>query len=136
VLAALLFRLFSFTREERYYERAEQVLRVFQSVMKRNPYGTSAMLCALDWHQSQPKEIIVVGSRGNPMTEALLTTVHQRYLPNRTVLAVDETKRDGGSELSLAAGKTSIKGSPAAYVCHRQTCSQAVTEPRLLETLL
>ncbi len=136
VAAVALLRLFSFTREERYYGRAEIIFRLYQDVMAQNPYGASAMLCALDWYLSQPKEIVVVGSRGNPLTEALLTTVHQRYIPNRVVLTVEETKRSGESELPLAAGKTSLNGSPAAYVCQGQTCSQPVTEPRQLDSLL
>lgn len=136
IFAALLLRLFSFTGEERYYDRAGQILMLFHSLMKHNPYGASSMLCALDWYLSQPKEIVIIGSRGNPLTEALLTMVHQRYLPNRTVLTVEEPRRAGESELLLAAGKTTVKGSPAAYVCHGRTCSAPVTEPRQLDTLL
>jgi len=136
VAALALLRLFSFTGEERYYERAGQVLQVFQAAMAKNPYGSAAMLCTLDWYLSWPKEVVVVGPRGNPMTEALLATVYQRYVPNRTVLVVDEAKRAGERELPLAVGKTTITGSPAAYVCHRRTCSAPVGEPGQLETLL
>jgi len=37
VAASVLLRLFSFTGEERYYDRAERILRVFQTVMAQNP---------------------------------------------------------------------------------------------------
>ena len=30
------------------------------------------MLCALDWHLTMPHEIVVVGTRGDAMTESLL----------------------------------------------------------------
>jgi uncharacterized protein YyaL (SSP411 family) len=136
VLTLLLLRLFSFTREERYYDGAERTLRAFRGVMKHNPYGAAAMLCALDWHVAQPKEIVVVGSRGNPLTEALLATVHRHYIPNRVVLTVEEPPRSGEVPLPLASGKTDVQASPAAYVCHRQTCSQPIMEPRQLERLL
>jgi uncharacterized protein YyaL (SSP411 family) len=137
VLTFLLLRLFSFTGEGRYYERAEQTLKTFLGVMKHNSYGAATMLCALDWYLSQPKkEIVVVGSRGNPLTEALLATIHRQYIPNRVVLAVEGPTRSGAPQLPLAAGKTDVNGSPAAYVCHRQICSQVVIEPRQLERLL
>jgi uncharacterized protein len=136
IVASVLLRLFSFTKEQRYHDRAEHVFRVFRSGMERNAYGSSAMLCAVDWHLSTPKEIIVVGTRGNAKTESLLETVHRHYLPNRAVLVVEATRRAGESELALAAGKTSVKGQPTAYVCQRQTCSSPVTESHQLSQLL
>ncbi|BFU93838.1 MAG: conserved protein of unknown function [Nitrospira sp.] len=136
VFAAFLLRLFSFTGEEGYYERARRIVTLFHRAMAQNPYGASAMLGAADWLVSQPREVVVVGPRGNPLTEALVTTVHQLYLSNRVVLAVDQSRHAGESQLPLAAGKTGIQGNPAAYVCHGRTCSAPVTEPRELERLL
>ncbi|HMU54191.1 MAG TPA: thioredoxin domain-containing protein [Nitrospira sp.] len=136
VFASFLLRLFSFTGEEGYYERARRIVTLFHRTMTHNPYGASAMLCAGDWLLSQPKEVVVIGARGNPLTEALLTTVHQRYLSNRVVLAVDPSRQPDESPLPLAAGKTGLRGNPAAYVCHGRTCSAPVTEPKDLERLL
>jgi uncharacterized protein YyaL (SSP411 family) len=136
VVALVLLKLFSFTEEQRYLDRAEQLFRVFRSVMEHNAYGSSAMLCALDWYLTTPQEIVVVGARGNSKTEALLSTVHRRYLPNRTVLVVEASRRAGESDLPLAVGKTSINGQPTAYVCRRQTCSPPVTESHQLDELL
>ncbi len=136
VVAMVLLRLFSFTREQRYHDLAEQLFRVFRRVMAHNAYGTAALLCALDWYLATPQEIVVVGTRGDAMTESLLATVHRRYLPNRAVLVVDESRRAEESELALAAGKTSVNGQPTAYVCQRQTCSPPVTESHQLDLVL
>ncbi|MDE3051616.1 MAG: thioredoxin domain-containing protein, partial [Nitrospirota bacterium] len=136
IVALVLLRLFSFTREQRYYDRAEQLFRVFRNGMEHNAYGSSAMLCALDWYLTMPQEIVIVGARGEAMTESLLSTVHRRYLPNRAVLVVEASRRAGEIELPLAAGKTSVNGQPTAYVCYRQTCSPPVTESQQLDLLL
>jgi uncharacterized protein len=136
VAATVLLRLFSFTGEERYHERARQIMEVFKSQMAKNPYGSAAMLCSLDWLLSGPKEIVIVGAREHPLTEAMVTTVQQRYIPNRAMLVVAETRSGGAGELTLAKGKTSLDGRPTAYVCEHQTCSEPVTEPRQLEVLL
>jgi uncharacterized protein len=136
VVATALLRLFSFTGEERYHERAGQIVKLFQPLMAQNPYGSAALLCSLDWWLSGPKEIVIMGLRGNPLTEAMVTTVYQRYIPNRVVLTVEETRRGAADELPLAKGKASLNGRPTAYVCQHQTCSQPVTEPRQLEALL
>jgi uncharacterized protein len=136
IVATVLLRLFSFTREKRYHDRAEQLFRVFRSVMEHNAYGSSAMLCALDWYLTTPQEIVVVGTRGDAMTESLLSIVHRRYLPNHTVQMVEASRRAGEPDLALAAGKASVNGRPTAYVCQRQTCSPPVTEPHELDLLL
>jgi uncharacterized protein YyaL (SSP411 family) len=44
VTISVVLRLFSFTAEERYYERAERILKVFQIVMTQNPYSSAALL--------------------------------------------------------------------------------------------
>jgi hypothetical protein len=54
VTASVLLRLFSFTGEGRYYERAERIFRVFHSVMMQNPYSSAALLCSLDWWVAGP----------------------------------------------------------------------------------
>ncbi|MEO5956458.1 MAG: thioredoxin domain-containing protein [Nitrospiraceae bacterium] len=135
IVASVLLRLFSFTREQRYHDLAERQFQVFRSVMEHNAYGASALLCSLDWYLTTPQEIIIVGTRGEAMTESLLATVHRRYLPNHAVLVV-EAARAGESDLPLAAGKTSVSGQPTAYVCQRQTCSPPVTESQQLDLLL
>jgi uncharacterized protein len=136
IVAMVLLRLFSFTREQRYHDRVKQLFRVFRNVMEHNAYGSSAMLCALDWYLTTPQEIVVIGTRGDAITESLLSTVHQRYLPNRAVLVVEDSRHAGESDLALAAGKTSVNGQPTAYVCQHQTCSPPVTEHHQLNLLL
>jgi uncharacterized protein YyaL (SSP411 family) len=134
VAASVLLRLFSFTGEERYYERAGRILKVFQSGMTQNPYSSAALLCSLDWWLAGPKEVVIVGPHEHALTQAMLMTVQQRYIPNR-VLLVGELS-GGPSELPLMRGKTRLDGRPTAYVCHGQTCSAPVTDTTQLEAIL
>ena len=136
VVAMVLLRLFSFTREQRYHDLAERLFRVFRHVLAHNAYGASAILCALDWYLATSQEIVVVGTRGEAMTESLLSTVHRRYLPNHTVLVVESAHPGEESDLPLAIGKTSVNGKPTAYVCQRQTCSPPVTDTHQLDLVL
>ena len=136
VSALVLLRLFSFTGEERYHERAGRILKIFHSVMDQNPYSSAALLCSLDWWLTGAKEIVILGPREHPGTEAMLTMVQQRYIPNRVVLAVEEAASADLSDLPLMQGKGSIGGRPTAYVCHGRTCSSPVTEAFELEGML
>jgi hypothetical protein len=137
-IAAMNFlRLSSYTGEHIYFDRAEQTLKLFREQMDRNPYGTSSLLGALDFYLSKPKEIVLVGLRTDAAMNELLSKIHGRYLPNKTLVVVSE-KTVGGSigVPAPAKGKTAIDGKPTAYVCHNYTCSQPVTEWEALDKLL
>ena len=130
-------RLFSYTSEQIYLDRAEQTLRLFHEQMSRNPYGTSSLLCALDFDLSKPKDIILVGSRSDAEMAGLLSQIHGRYVPNKTIVVVNGDTVDGSIGVPAAAkGKTAIHGKPTAYVCHNFTCSQPATDWEALEKLL
>jgi len=133
VAATVLLRLFSFTGEQRYYDRAGRILTVFQRVMAQNPYSSAALLCSLDWWLAGATEITIIGARSHSVTEAMLTTVYRRYIPNRVVLAGEPSTT---GELPLMRGKLRSDGRPTAYICHRQTCSPPVTDVREFEAKL
>ncbi len=136
VAVQVLLRLFSLTGARLYDQRAEQTLRVFHKAMEHNAHGTSAMLCALDLYISKPKEVVIVGTRGNPVVESFIAAVHRRYVPNKILLVLDESRCGSDSAFPLAAGKISVNGQPTAYVCQHFTCSQPVTDLEQLELLL
>ena len=94
------------------------------------------MLCALDWYLSKPKEVVIVGHRGDCATEALIAAVHQQYVPNKLVLLLDDSCRDQANRFSRVGDKVRLNGLPTAYVCQGFTCSQPVTESAQLVSLL
>ncbi len=130
-------RLFYYTGDQHYFDRAEQTLRLFRNQMDQNAYGSTAMLCALDFYLAKPKEIVLVGRKTDPGMQDLLRQIQGRYVPNKTLMIVDGTEGVGLQNVPVVArGKTALNGKPTAYVCHNFTCSQPVTEWAGLETLL
>jgi len=131
----LLLRLARVTGNEEYQKRAEAVLQSYYSAMESQPFGFAHLLCALDFHLSKPKEIVVVGKLDEPQTAALLNEIRQRYLPNRVLQWVqpDEALE---SISPLLTGKSQIAGKPTVYVCENFTCSAPVTSWSELKPLL
>ena len=127
-------RLFFYTGEQPYLDKAEQTLRLFRTHMDQNPFGMASMLCALDFYLSKPKEIVLVGKRDTPEMKDLLAKIASRYVPNKTLVLADGT--GSGYVPAAAKGKTAIDGKPTAYVCHNFTCSQPATDWETLEKLL
>ena len=102
--------------------------------MRAQPFGFAAMLAAVDFHATGPREIAVVGDPADTATAALLARIRRAYLPNRTLLVLDPTS--SAPRPALLEGKRAIDGKPTVYVCHRMTCSAPATEWDAVAALL
>ncbi|MFB3121479.1 MAG: thioredoxin domain-containing protein [Candidatus Binatia bacterium] len=125
--AQVLLRLYHYTGKEDYLKRAEKVLRLYYDAMEKQPFGLTAMLCALDYYLEKPKEIVLVGDPEDQVTQEMLQKIQSFYLPNRT-LQVVKPGEPMGKTSPLLEGKSQIDGKPTAYVCQNFTCSSPVTE--------
>ena len=127
----VLLRLAVITDDGDMELRASSALRGVRQLMMTFPTAAGNWLGALDFYLSQPKEIVIVGERGDTGTDTLLTEVHKNYMPNRVLLGAsrgDDT--DGGLPLLMERHK--IDGMATAYVCENYVCQLPVTEPQAL----
>ena len=105
--------------------------------MARYPRAFGQALSALDAYLASTKEIVIVGDPAEAATQALLETVHKRYLPNKVlVLARPEQVDELSQRILLLAGRTQIDGADTAYVCESYACQLPVTEPDALRAQL
>ncbi len=142
VAAEVFLRLYHFTGEATYWERAQAILRLFADPMRHHPYGFGRLLCALDLALAPAQEIALVGDPEAPTTRAMRRVLSERYLPH----AVIAFRRIGDEEaprlIPLLRGREPLResdGRPApctAYVCQNFTCHQPVTRADELERLL
>jgi uncharacterized protein YyaL (SSP411 family) len=94
-------------------------------------------LSALDAYLASTKEIVIIGDPHEAATQALLETVHGRYLPNKVLVVAHPDQVDELSErIPLLAGRTQIDGSATVYVCENYACQLPVTEPKALLGLI
>ncbi|MEW6356491.1 MAG: thioredoxin domain-containing protein [Planctomycetota bacterium] len=139
VAALALLRLARLTDKADFAEKAEKTLLAFRAQMGRLPAGHASLLAALDFHLGPVKEIAVCGEEDRSETQALLTAVRLRYLPNKVVALYDPqagNAKEAARLLPLLQGKEAIKSAPTAYVCVDRTCSAPVTSPTALAELL
>jgi uncharacterized protein YyaL (SSP411 family) len=119
--AVSLLRLHALTGEERYRQRAEDILRMLGRLAGQHPTAFGHLLAAVDLLTGGVTEIAVVGDRPD-----LVREVTGRYLPS-AVLAWGEPydsplwseRRDG-----------------YAYVCRDYVCAAPVDEPAALVSAL
>ena len=101
VTALNLLRLYEYTLNADYQERANQIFQTFSNSMRRHPLAFSDLLVALDYRLDTPFEIILVApSTGNGLSE-LLAPIRRNFVPNR-VLAIAQEGEDGGWVRSTA----------------------------------
>jgi uncharacterized protein YyaL (SSP411 family) len=127
VMTLTLLKLYDYTGDATWRDRADKVVRSFKSDLERYPAGHCWMLVALEYLQGPSREIVLAG----PNPEPLLKVVRGRYLPNKVVALAD-----GKAAIPLLEGRTAIQGKAAAYVCENMTCKKPVTDPAELEALL
>jgi uncharacterized protein YyaL (SSP411 family) len=138
VAALNLLRLAQITGRPEFRESAERLFAAFGSRLSAAPMAVPQLLVAYGFLLSEPRQIVIAGGRGAADTQALIETVHARFVPNRIILLADS--EDGRAEAAAGAPElaamTKVNGRAAAYVCQNYTCKLPVTEPSQLAELL
>ncbi len=129
-IAALnLLRLAQFTGHEEWRKAAESTLAAFGSRLREHPLSLTAMLAALDFQRTPPRQVVIAGRRGAPDASALVERVHRRFAPNKILMLAEDISASG---MKLPP----IDGKAAAYVCENWTCRLPVTDPSALDAQL
>jgi hypothetical protein len=126
-----LLRLGALTGEYRYEQAALGAIAVSADVAPRYPSAFAYLLCAVDFHLAEVREVALVG----PDLAAFERVVRSRFRPH-VVLA---GSRDAvNSAVPLLAGRSPAGGgaTTAAYVCERFACQAPVSDPAELAALL
>ncbi len=135
VAAMNLLRLFSFTGEERYRDRADALFTLFSTPLARAGTALPRFLCALDYRSDSPAEIVLAGEPGRPDFESLRRTVFARPGLNR-VLAHADAGKSLASLSPLVRSRESRDGRALAYVCRSFACRTPAATPDELSAAL
>lgn len=130
VAALNLLRLYAFTGDSDYRNRAEKCFRAFAEPLAKTPCAMSDMLLAVDFYLDAVKEIVLITPAGHPeVALPLLSELGRIFVPNRVLAVVPEDRTGDCSRLvPLAAEKTSVNGLAAAYVCEQGRCGLPTTD--------
>lgn len=127
--AGALLSYAAYTGSSRHREAAERALGIVTTLCTRAPrfigWGLAVAEAALDG----PREVAVVGPRGDAATAALHLAALRATAPG-AVVAVAPPGAPGVP--SLLAGRPLREGRPTAYVCRRFVCQAPTTEPAVL----
>jgi hypothetical protein len=135
VSAMNLLRLTTFTGDKKYRDRAEAVFSAFAGYLDRAPSAFPRLLCALDYRQDEPREIVLSGEPGREDFEALRAAVFASRRPNRVVAHADAA--ESLADLApLVASRGSGEGAARAWVCRNFACLRPTSDPAELAAAL
>ncbi len=128
-----LLRLAKHLDNPEFHDKAVETLKLYFQQMERMPTGSGQLLCELAFLLSTPKEIAIVGKKGDAKTEAMLAALHGLYQPNK-IVALSESS--DAQTLPLLAGKTQVDDTATAYVCENYACQAPTTDVEAFLALL
>lgn len=119
-----------------YARIAVDALRSMRNMMLEYPSGMANWLCALDFNLSTPVEIAVIGPRDDAGTQALVSVIYNKFIPNKIVVGRDTTLPILTGEIPLLEHRDMVGGNPTAYVCENYSCLQPAIDPEELRRQL
>ena len=128
-----LLRLAKHLDNPEFHDKAVETLKLYFHQMERMPTGSGQLLCELAFLLSTPKEIAIVGEKGDAKTEAMLAALHGTYQPNK-IVALSESA--DGQTLPLLTDKTQVDDTTTAYVCENYACQTPTTDVEAFLELL
>ena len=135
VAAMNLLRLATFTGAQKYSHGADRIFAAFAGYLERAPAAFPRLLAALDYRESEPREVVLSGEPGRKDFEALRAAVFASAQPNRVLVHAGETGTP--EELRpLVGSRASADGSARAFVCRAFSCLAPTSDPAELAALL
>ncbi len=120
-----LLRLAKHLDTAEFHDKAVETLLLYFHQMEGTPSGSGQLLCELAFLLSTPKEIAIVGRKGDAKTEAMLTALHSIYQPNK-IVALSESADE--QTFPLLASKPQVDNTATAYVCENYVCQAPTTD--------
>jgi uncharacterized protein YyaL (SSP411 family) len=123
-----LLRLAEIFNREDLRASVERLLAAFAARLTAAPVALPQMLAACGFRLGPARQIILVGDRDADDTNALLRTLHARFVPQKIVLLVDsaETRAALSAAIPAIASMEPLDGRASAYVCRDYTCQMPV----------
>ncbi len=130
-------RLFLLTGDASWQVTADQLHQSLVAEMSRYPVGYTQLLQSASWLLQPTREVAIVGTRGDPATEAMLSVVRKLKLAQTVVLF--KAVKDSATVVSMAPflkHMPLVNERATAYVCQNFSCREPLTDVRKLQTIL
>jgi uncharacterized protein YyaL (SSP411 family) len=126
--AGVLLTWSALTGSSRHRELAERALTQTAGIAAQAPRAAGWALAVAEALVDGPREVAVIGSRGDPARAELLQVALAGNAPGLVVASAEP----GGSTPPLVADRPLVGGAAAAYPCRAMVCDLPLTDPAVL----
>ncbi len=126
-----LLRLSRMTGNTEWEEAAARLARSLGASLSKQPSAHTQLLSAVDFSLGPAFEVVVVGEKGRPDTEAMLQSLNRSFLPQCVVIFVPAGESQPAIH-RLAPFTIPMQGlnqAATAYVCSNHSCRKPTTDP-------
>lgn len=127
-----LVRLYLYTDQKSYRDRAEKALTYFSDLILKSPQYLSGMLPAIGLLTTPVKEMVIILPEDKKQTAtAFLDIFRKNFLPGHIIIVAREgSPLDALSKtLPQVRKRTAVNGLATLYPCEGNLCRQPVTDP-------
>lgn len=138
VAASDLLRLYHYSQNNSYLDRAVRIMKAGSSSAAENPFGFGHMLNSIYLYVKKPVEVtLITGDNGtNTNSSDLVAWLNSHFLPNSINAIVHASELATLQRYPAFKGREAQGGGETAYVCKNYTCSLPIKSIEELERQL
>jgi uncharacterized protein YyaL (SSP411 family) len=135
--ALACWRLYRFTEDKRYHQRAQGILTRLQGQARTSPLGSPQLLTVQSLYLTPPLDLILVGDPDHPAMREMLQDCYRSFLPERK-LVLKNPRTAAALEKTVPAVKDypGANAGPVAYICRNFACLPPITDAKDLAAKL
>jgi uncharacterized protein YyaL (SSP411 family) len=131
VAASNLLRLYHYTQNNNYLDRAVKIMKAGARPAAENPFGFGQMLIAIYLYVKKPVEVTVITNNGN---SGIAGWLNRQFVPDGINAVVSSSELESLQKYAYFKGR---KGDgETAFVCRNFTCSLPIKSQQELERQL
>lgn len=135
VVVMNLLRLGALLGNRGFTERAVSVLKRYHNALADQPRAFTTLVRCLDFYLNEPREIVVVGWRGDKKWGEFVRFFKDKFLPFKVLAIISLEDKDIWSGWEAYQDKLAVKEA-SVFVCRNHVCEKPVTDlDRLLRVL-
>ncbi|RCW71867.1 thioredoxin domain-containing protein [Saliterribacillus persicus] len=123
VIGEVLTRLTYYTNNMEYLKTADKIRVISKAYIKDYPLAATFLLQSLFYVEHPPKQIIVVGERGEEEVEKLVQLSKRKFMPHIQMILITE-----GDDREAFSSYKRINNLVTFYVCENFTCQSPTTD--------
>ncbi len=134
VAATVWLRLARLLDRRDYREKAENILKAYEGLMREHPMACAQSLIALDWYIGPVEEVAIIGRAGAADTRTALAAIHRAFRPRQVRAFHDPAAPPPAALIPWLADKPMVGDTVTVYPCQDYQCGPAVVGVEAITT--